>query len=147
MVALVSLLALLNIGYPSNPVKWSFQAHRLNDGLVRVEIMSHVEEGWHIYATHLPSDDGPIATSIRFKPSEDFEPYGSLEEPGPVEVYDHNFGMVVRYHEGSPVFAQVVKPAAPGAFTVEGEVEYMVCNDKTCLPPVVVPFTLRVESL
>jgi hypothetical protein len=29
---------------------------------------------------------------------------------------------------------------------VEGEVEYMLCNDKTCLPPVGVPFKVVVDT-
>ena len=30
---------------------------------------------------------------------------------------------------------------------VEGYVEYMVCNDKTCLPPEQVPFALQVDGI
>jgi thiol:disulfide interchange protein DsbD len=147
MFALLPLLAILGFSAPSSPVKWHVQAMRSDDGLVRIELRAEVEEGWHIYATSLPSDEGPIATGIRFKPSADFRLKGSLLEPEPVQVYDPNFGMQVRYHEGSPVFAQAIAPARAGSFDVEGEVEYMVCNDKTCLPPVVVPFKLRVETL
>ncbi len=147
MLPLLSLIASLTFIAPSSPVKWHFKAQRVGDGLVRIDIRTEVEEGWHIYATSLPSEEGPIATSIRFKPSGDYVLHGELEEPKAKEVYDHNFGMLVRYHEGSPAFAQVIKPGKPGAFDVEGEVEYMVCNDKTCLPPVVVPFKLRVETL
>lgn len=147
MHTLLTLVSSLLIGSPSSPVKWHFHAHRMNDGLVRVDISTQVEEGWHIYATTLPSDEGPIATSIRFNPSEAFALHGELVEPKPVEVYDTNFAMMVRYHDGSPAFEQMIKPAKPGAFEVEGEVEYMVCNDRTCLPPVAVPFKLRIESI
>lgn len=147
MLALVSIIASLILMGPGNPVKWHFQAGSDGNGSVRIAIRSEVEPGWHIYATSLPSDEGPIATSIRFRPSPDYALIGALEEPAPIEVYDPNFGMDVRYHEGSPAFAQLIKPSRPGAFDVEGEVEYMVCNDKTCLPPVVVPFKLRVETM
>lgn len=146
MLALLILLASFATVPDTGPVTWRFQAQRTADGSVRVELTTEVEAGWHIYATSLPSDQGPIATSIRFTPSDAFVLVGSLEEPAPKEVFDENFGMDVRYHEGSPAFAQVVRPVAPGAFDIEGEVEYMVCNDKTCLPPVVVPFKLRVET-
>jgi DsbC/DsbD-like thiol-disulfide interchange protein len=147
MLTLLTFISSLIIAAPSSPVKWKLQAHRMNDGLVRIDIRTEVEEGWHIYATTLPSDEGPIATSIRFKPSDAFTLIGELQEPTPTEVFDPNFSMVVRYHEGSPAFEQAVKPSKPGAFVVEGEVEYMVCNDKTCLPPIEVPFKLRVESM
>lgn len=147
MLALISIIASLTLVVPASPVKWHFHAASTGDGTVRVDIRSEVEKGWHIYATTLPSDEGPIATSIRIKPSADYALIGELVEPAPKEVFDPNFGMDVRYHEGSPAFSQVIKPAKPGAFDVEGEVEYMVCNDKTCLPPVVVPFKLRVETM
>lgn len=147
MLPTLSLIVSLALIVPSSPVKWRFKAQRLSDGLVRVEIRTEVEEGWHIYATTLPSDEGPIATGIRFKPSDDYALHGALQEPPAREVYDPNFGMLVRYHEGSPTFVQVIEPSKPGAFDVEGEVEYMVCNDRTCLPPVVVPFKLRIESM
>jgi thiol:disulfide interchange protein DsbD len=50
--------------------------------------------------------------------------------------------MQVRYHSGTPVFVQVFQPTTPGLHVVKGEVEFMVCNDKTCLPPEVVAFSI-----
>lgn len=147
MITLLLLLSLFFPSEPSSPVKWKFAASAAGDGMVHIELRTVVEDGWHIYATNLPSDQGPVATSIRFKPSSEFTFHGELSEPKPIEVFDPNFGMVVRYHDGSPVFEQVIKPVRPGALLVEGEVEYMVCNDKTCLPPVVVPFRLNVETM
>ncbi|WKZ66302.1 MAG: protein-disulfide reductase DsbD family protein [Flavobacteriales bacterium] len=147
MLLLFSLLGILCASDPTGPVKWRFAASATGDGYVRIDLRTEVEGGWHIYATELPSDEGPIATAIRFKASEAFVLEGGLVEPEPVEQYDPNFAMMVRYHSGSPAFVQRIKPLRPGAFDVEGEVEYMVCNDRTCLPPVVVPFKLRVESM
>lgn len=146
MLAPLTILCMLSAAAPANPVMWKFTAAAA-DGTVRVELRAHVEEGWHIYATSLPSDQGPVATSIRIHASDDYIAVGPLAEPAPVESFDPNFGMMVRYYEGSPVFTQVLKPARPGAFDVLGEVEFMVCNDKTCLPPLKVPFKLHVEAI
>jgi len=33
------------------------------------------------------------------------------------------------------------------AFTVNGDVEYMACNDQMCLPPLKVPFAVEVPAL
>lgn len=147
MLAFLPILATVLLTAPVGPVQWHFGARSQGNGLVTIDIRTEVEAGWHIYATTLPSDDGPIATSIRFTPSDAYALHGPLKEAEPVEVYDPNFGMVVRYHDGSPAFEQVIKPTKPGAFEVEGEVEYMVCNDRTCLPPVLVPFKLRIETM
>ena len=52
--------------------------------------------------------------------------------------------MSVESTVGDPVFTQrfEVKKGAQGPLS--GEVEFMVCNDKTCLPPKVVPFSITV---
>ena len=138
---------LLPLLVPVGPVKWSFAAQPTDSGLVSVELTARVEEGWHIYATRLENDLGPIPTSVRFDPADVLTPVGELIEPQPEEVFDPNFEMQVRYHSGTPVFAQRFKSAAKSANVVRGEVEYMVCNDKTCLPPAVVKFSIDLPGV
>ena len=140
---LASVIALLQ---PKSPVAWSFSGQAQEDGRVRVSCVAQLEEGWHVYATVLPSDQGPIATSFRFEPSTAFTVVGAVSEPEAKEEYDPNFGMVVRYHGGAPAFEFLLQPTVQGPFTVKGEVEYMVCNDKTCLPPVAVAFAVEVPQ-
>ncbi|HRO98629.1 MAG TPA: protein-disulfide reductase DsbD family protein, partial [Flavobacteriales bacterium] len=95
---------------PGAPVKWSFRAVPQANGEVLVQCTGTLDEGWHVYALTLPSDQGPIATSIRLKSSDAYEAVGDLQEPTPVENYDPNFGMVVRYHDGAPIFTQHPAP-------------------------------------
>lgn len=142
----IVLSAALSVIAPAGPVTWSFTATPAKDGLVAVELTATVGEGWHIYATRLENDLGPIPTTIRFTPNEAMQPVGELEEPKPEEVFDPNFEMQVRYHSGSPVFVQHFKPTGIGAPVLKGEVEFMVCNDKTCLPPEVVTFALELPQ-
>ena len=127
------------------PVSWSFSVRSMEDAGIVVEVLARLDSGWHLYATRLPSDQGPIPTTFRFLPSTDFTLAGDLVEPEPKEEYDHNFAMLVRHHSGAPVFTQRIERRTNGAFSVQGEVEYMVCNDVTCLPPVVVPFLIQVD--
>lgn len=126
------------------PVTWSFTALSTGSGVVEVVLTATVEDGWHIYATQLENELGPIPTTIRFTPSEAYTLVDGLAEPRPEEVFDPNFDMQVRYHSGSPRFVQRVKPASDQGVLVKGEVEFMVCNDKTCLPPEVVSFNVVV---
>jgi thiol:disulfide interchange protein DsbD len=146
MIAALILFLGLALPQPSTPVDWKFSAVLRADGTVEVRCDARLDEGWHVYATELPSTDGPIATSIRITPSASYGAVIALEEPAPKEEYDPNFAMVVRYHAGTPRFVVLLKPATAETFTVKGEVEYMVCNDKTCLPPVVVPFDVPVQA-
>ena len=140
------LSATLSTMVLAGPVTWAFTATPAKDGLVAVELTATVGEGWHIYATRLENDLGPIPTTIRFTPSEAMQPVGELVEPKPDEVFDPNFEMQVRYHSGSPVFVQHFKPTGAGDPVLKGEVEFMVCNDKTCLPPEVVTFVLALAQ-
>ena len=142
---LLLLLSLLQ-STPSDPAKWMFSSEQSTDGVVNVQLQATLEEGWHLYAISLPSDQGPIATSFTFKNSSEWVAAGELIEPVPVEEYDMNFAMDVRHHSGSPVFILPIKRATDKTFNVEGELEFMVCNNKTCLPPKVVPFSIVIPA-
>jgi DsbC/DsbD-like thiol-disulfide interchange protein len=130
-----------------SPVAWSFGSNSTDDGKVMIILTAQLEDGWHIYATDLPNDEGPLPTEFRFIPSEAWEVTIPLTEPEPVEEYDPNFATIVRHHSGTPRYTMLVERVNGDPFTVQGEVEYMVCNDRTCLPPVVVPFTIEVEPI
>ena len=143
MIAFLLFFSLAPI--TSSPVSWHFAAADTEDGKVLVTLTAEVEDGWHLYATELPSDEGPLPTIFRFEESEHYKVDVPLTEPEPVEEFDQNFGMMVRHHSGSPQFTVLVEPTTTQPFTVEGEVEYMVCNDVTCLPPKVVPFSITIE--
>lgn len=142
----LALSVLFAAALPTGPVQWSFGAKATGSGQVAVELTATVQEGWHIYATRLENDLGPIPTSIRFEKDERLKAVGELAEPVPEEVFDPNFEMQVRYHSGTPVFVQRFQPTTLGVHVVKGEVEFMVCNDKTCLPPEVVKFELEVTN-
>ncbi|MEX1133157.1 MAG: protein-disulfide reductase DsbD domain-containing protein [Flavobacteriales bacterium] len=130
----------------AQPVAWSFQVVSLGNAEYRVELTSVCEDDWYMYATVLPSDEGPLPTSFRFMPAESYTLVDSLVEPDPVEQYDPNFAMMVRYHDDTTRFSQRIKAMRAGPFTVEGQLEYMCCNSSTCLPPLVVPFSIPVSS-
>jgi hypothetical protein len=140
LFACISTLAM------AQPIAWSFAAKTDNYGRVELELTAINEAGWYIYATVLPSDDGPVPTSFQFQVSDNFALVDPLEEPEPIEQYDPNFGMVVRYHADTTRFAQRIKALTADAFVVEGQLEYMCCNDRTCLPPRVVPFRIPVNT-
>lgn len=130
----------------AQPVQWSFLAVAEKDGSVVLELNAQAEEGWHIYATVLPSDEGPLPTEFRFSPSDSFELVGLIHEPDPVEEYDPNFAVDVRFHHGATRFAQRIKINSEEPLTVVGELEYMCCNGSTCLPPLIVPFRIPVAG-
>ncbi len=138
-------VAVLHGHVTGGPAVWSFSASAQGSGHVNLEMKAVIEKGWHMYATVLPSDQGPIPTVFRFEPSDAYVPAGGVQEPVPVEEFDDNFGMVVRHHSGQPAFILPIDAKNNDPFIVKGEVEYMLCNDRTCLPPTVVPFEIHVK--
>lgn len=132
--------------FAGGPISWTFTPITAANGQEEVQLQALCEQGWHIYALTLPRDDGPFPTVIRVNGSADFEMAGNIVEPDPEEVEDPNFQMTVRYHAGKPVFAIPIKRHTPAAFDVSGEVEFMSCNDKTCLPPQVVKFNVTIPA-
>jgi DsbC/DsbD-like thiol-disulfide interchange protein len=142
----VLLLAAALVSRAGGPVSWTFEPSVHADGRVQVLLKVTCEEGWHIYAMALPREDGPIPTSIQLTSSASYS-VGPVSEPTPETAYDANFAMELRFHSGVAVFSVPLQRLNNGPLTVTGEVEYMACNDKTCLPPKVVPFSVTVPAL
>jgi thiol:disulfide interchange protein DsbD len=135
------LLTALAFGQ-EHPVRWSFAAETGPADAPVVALHADCDEGWHYYALTLPREDGPFPTVVRLDPSAAYEAAGPVVEPVPVEVEDPNFMMLVRYHGDDSAFRLPLKRLTNEAFTASGDVEFMCCNDKMCLPPVKVKFSV-----
>ena len=146
--SLLSILAslLVAIAFAGNPVSWTFATKETAAGQTVVTLQATWEEGWHLYALTLPREDGPFPTVIAVTPSAAFKA-GTPVEPAPVEVEDSNFQMLVRYHGHVTEFTIPIERLSNDGFNVEGAVEYMCCNDKMCLPPVTVKFSVSFPAV
>ena len=138
-------LAFRALAWAGGPVNWVFSSEASGTDTVQVRLSATCDPGWHIYALTLPSDEGPMPTAVHMHASAAYRVAGPVEETAPEEKNDPGFGMVVRYHSGTAIFTQEVLPAKAEVFTLHGSVEYMACNDKTCLPPTTVEFTLDIS--
>ncbi len=91
--------------------------------------------GWHLYDLG-PYDNPALATLFDFSASSGLELVGGPYETGvPVHKYDPVFGFETGYFDLVAGFGQKVRPTAPGAI-LAGEVEYQICNDKSCVSAV-----------
>jgi hypothetical protein len=126
------------------PVKWSYAAKKLSATEAVVLLKATIQKDWHIYSLNLP-DGGPVKTSFTFEPSKQYQLVGKVSEPKPVTKYETVFKMNVSYFENSVVFQQKVKMIA-GSPVIKGKLEYMTCNDKKCLPPEEVEFSIPVSK-
>jgi DsbC/DsbD-like thiol-disulfide interchange protein len=125
------------------PVRWSYGAKKISGTEAVVFIKATIDKGWHIYSQHV-KDGGPVKTTITFSPSKDYVAVGGTLEPKPVTSYEKVFSMAVSYFEGTVIFQQKIKLKA-GPATVKGTLNFMTCNDKQCLPPEDLDFSIPVE--
>ena len=119
-----------------NPVKWTTTVEQTKAGMATLVITAHIDEGWHMYSQNLGNVDfGPLPTAFKFTSSNYFDTEGKTSEEKPEEEYDPNFDMKLKYFSHSPVFRQKINVKCKNDFTLKGTVEFMVCDDKQCLPP------------
>lgn len=129
------------------PVKWKIKIDDSGAAEKAILFTANIDKGWHLYDQDLPSG-GPVSTSFTFETLKGAELVG---KPTPsvkaTEVYDESFAMNLRWFPGTVTFTQKIKITDPAKFKVAGEVEFMVCNDETCLPPDRVSFAFDKKNL
>ena len=83
--------------------------------------------------------------SFKFTPNPLISFDGKVKEIGKLEKsFDKNFNSVLKFYTNKVDFVQKVKVKSSVATVVKGKVNFMVCNDRQCLPPRDVPFTINV---
>lgn len=144
IASLLLILGTLSVSSQNlNPVKWTFDSEKIEDGSYKLLLKANVDEGWSIYSQYTV-DGGPIATSFVFEENTEAELIDKVIEPDDKEEkYDENFEVKVIKLKGSPEFFQKVKAAA--GTTIKGTITYMCCDDTKCLAPVDVPFSITLE--
>jgi hypothetical protein len=139
LLTLVFFSFLSTWAFGQEKIQWSFEYVAFPSS---IQISAKIENGWHLYALDLDPNIGPVPTQIVLEKNK------LVNEIHPFEVttiakksYDANFGAEVSYYEqeflaNNRIF--VKKPT-----TVKGELTYMLCDDKRCLPPQTVPFEIK----
>jgi Disulphide bond corrector protein DsbC len=149
--AFITLAAMLLFGTVASaqlaePVKWSFNAQPLVDNEYEVTLTADIADGWFLYSQYLPSDDGPIRTTIQFEKHPALELKGKTEENGhKKEGFDQMFGMNVIKFSGKTQFVQKVVVKATDLNAVRGTLQYMTCNGQMCMPPKDLPFNVNLK--
>ena len=128
-----------------DPLQWSTSVEKVSDNEFILVSKATIEEGWHLYSQEVP-EDGPIPTTFSFDTSnENFSLIGkTIEEKGHT-VDDPVFEMKIKFFENSTIFKQRVKTTSD-INTINGVVEFMVCDDTKCLAPTEVDLVFILEN-
>ena len=104
-----------------------------------------IESGWHLYSQDVP-EDGPIPTTFTFDDANGaFKFIGNTSEEDGHIVDDPVFQMKIKFFDKSAVFLQRVELLGD-VKSVEGTVEFMVCDDTRCLPPTEVALVFNING-
>ncbi len=149
IIVLFLLSAISVLGYSQilNPVKWTYSVENNGSDKATLVINAKIDKGWHLYSQFI-GEGGPVPTSFRFEKSDAYTLTGKVKEvPKAKSIFDNIFEMQVAWFEKSATFKQEIKVNSKSDFKVKGTLEFMVCDDKQCLPPEEVEFTFDVKGI
>lgn len=102
--------------------------------------------GWKTYSCFNENIFGPLPTYITFEPSEDYELIDKINESLVKKKYDKEAEEELLYFEHTGLFVQKIKPKTNEKFLLKGKVNYMLCNDVGCDPPVDFEFEIEIKA-
>lgn len=144
---LLSFISLTIFAQIQNPVKWTYSVENNGKEEATLVIKASIDKGWHLYSQFI-GEGGPVPTSFRFDKSNNYTLVGKVNEiPKAKPIFDEIFGMQVAWFESSATFKQKIKVSGNKDFKINGALEFMVCDDKQCLPPEEVEFTFDVKGV
>jgi thiol:disulfide interchange protein DsbD len=128
------------------PVKWETSTEKISDTEFDLVVTATIDKGWHLYSQNVP-EDGPIPTTINIEKDDSlYQLVGEITEGEGHESYDNVFEMDIKYFENEAIFKQRVKVLTGDNIIINGILEFMVCDDKSCLPPTEVDLQFDVDS-
>jgi hypothetical protein len=142
---ILAMVAGYTFGQIKDPVKWSYTSKKINDITYEINLTATLDPSWHIYSQSTP-DGGPVPTAISFSKNPLVSFNGVPKELGKLEQKNEPlFGVVVKQYADKVVFVQNVSLKAKAKTAITGTVEFMTCNNRECLPPKTVSFSISLK--
>ncbi len=140
----IALLAVFVVQSASAQVEWSLpMVEGLGGAKYRIHLTATLDEGWHMYDTEV-REGGPNATVFTFGSTDGYKLIGDVKSSvAPIVKYDDMFAMEIGYYEDGVTFTQDIE-LIDGNSMVDFVVEWMLCNDMSCMPPTDQEFSVLV---
>lgn len=129
-----------------SPVSWAFTSKKISDKLYELHLVATIQPGWHLYAQDQPKDAIAQPTSFAFNAHPLIKYNGKVKEKGKLEKYkDEKLGVAANQYSDKVEFVQTVQLKGAVKTNVSGKLEYQTCDDKKCLPPKTVTFSIPLQ--
>jgi len=129
-----------------SPITWSFTASKIADKTYEVHMKATIQSGWHLYSQVQPEDAIAIPTGFALNKNPLLLLDGKIKEIGKMESFhDAKLDISANQYANSVDFVQVVKIKAKAKTNLTGSVEFQTCDDKKCLPPKTVNFSIAIQ--
>ncbi|HLP38284.1 protein-disulfide reductase DsbD domain-containing protein [Lacibacter sp.] len=128
-------------------VKWDYTVKKLADKKYEVRMVANIQPGWHLYSQIQGADAIALPTTITFAKNPLLVVSGKPKEVGKVtDAFDKATQSRSRFYSNKVEFVQVVTVKSNVKTSLTGDVEFMVCDDKQCLPPDKSKFSVKLEG-
>ncbi len=145
LLLVIGCITIIGHSQSKSPVKWTFVSKKIKADLYEISFSAVLEKGWHIYSQSTP-DEGPLPTKFSFFANPLITTDGNIIEKGKMEkVHEPLFGVDVKQYSNKVTFVQNVKVKAGVKTNFTGSIEYMLCNNKECLPPATQAFSIQLK--
>ena len=132
-----------------DPVIWNFSKKQISENQIELQFTANIEENWHLYSQFTGqylNDDGPVPTSFIFTESDSYIRKDSVIEEPPIEEYDPIWDETLKYYEGEVTFRQIIEVLNNDPFKIEGDINFMLCDEAQCVFPMPVTFSFHINT-
>ena len=128
-------------------VKWDYTVKKIADKKYEVRMTANIQPGWHLYSQTQSEDAIALPTTITFAKNPLLIVSGKPKEVGKLtDAFDKATQSRSRFYSNKVEFIQVVTVKSNVKTSITGDVEFMVCDDKQCLPPDKSKFSVKLEG-
>jgi thiol:disulfide interchange protein DsbD len=128
-----------------DPTTWSITAKKISGTNYELVFNLSLADGWHIWSLKPGGDGLQVPPEFTVKKNPEIKLNGSVTEKGNgiTGAMDGVDGNVTYYH-GKVTYKQLLNITANTI--IKGTYSYQVCDDKMCLPPKTLPFSVTVND-
>lgn len=129
-----------------NPISWAFTAKKTGDKTYEIQMKASIQPKWHLYSQMQPADAIAIPTAFTINANPLFKLDGKISEIGKIEKFkDAELGVSANQYSKTVTFIQKIKMKGNVKTNFSGNVEYQTCDDRQCLPPKKVKFSVSLK--